>query len=175
LPSQKTGGGSAYFGGYTIPPESTSEPGQMAVPSDGVGPFRFNFSVTPASRLVLKVNQTVMDQGYSVTLQEIRIAPSKAHISYCIRYDAEGEWTPALMDLSNETYSSAGITMQSSDSEYSECVDASAGLFTPELPERLIFRIEAFDRTDLTDEDWQRIEKRVIEKGGRSVYADGYL
>lgn len=172
LPSQKTDGGQFIVRGDTIPPESTSEPGQMAVPSEGVGPFRFNFNVTPASGVVLKVNQTAADQGYSITLHEIRITPSKAQVSYCFKEDIDGEWGPAFSSLSNETYSSSDMKSQLGDTD---CFDASAGLFTPDLPKQLTFQVDAFERTDLTDADWQRIVEGVREKGGRIDYSNGFL
>jgi hypothetical protein len=169
LPSQKTGGG-AVIGGYRIPPESTREPGQLAVPSGGVGPFRFDFNVSLSSGLVLNVNQTAEGQGYSVTLQGVRITPSKALVSFCFQDDIAGEWSPALISLINPTYSSNDIKWAVDESK---CIDASVGLYTPELPEQLTFQVEAFDKDDLTPEDWKRIRQRIREKGGHLVFANG--
>lgn len=143
---------SSLFGSHQLRPESTPEVEPLAVPEDGVGTFKFTFTLPVTPTIVLEPMQTVTVQGIPITLEYVSFTPTKTTARVCFDYTPEFRqlWYQAKvkMDVDGVPVYFGGLSgFGVKGNKTRHCNEGDFDVFFETYPDHLDLYVEALELT----------------------------
>lgn len=141
---------SSSFGSRQLRPESTPEVEPLAVPEDGVGTFKFTFTLPVTPTIVLEPMQTVTVQGIPITLEYVAFTPTRTTARVCFDYTPEFKqlWYQAKLEMDVDGVpvyfgGSSGFGVNGNKNRH--CNERDFDVFFETYPEKLDIYVEALE------------------------------